>query len=641
MKDISLLRILDAVTAGKGARIRIVSGLLLSILLLAGLTVNSQVGVHTDFPDASSAMEIYATDKGLLIPRVSLSSDLNSPSPVSSPANGLLVFNNGSNQPQGFYYWNGSQWVAVGSGGGGGGDYWTLTGNAGTSPASNYVGTSDNQHFVVRSNGSERMRFETDGQILIGRTTPFYSSDFVTINANSSQDYALSLYSPYVGAYASTTYSGFFAEDGRYGLVAYANANNGFGVFAKNTNTSGHGLIAVGANSPNSSLSTRIVGVNASGPNGVFSIAHLSSGTGVLGVGNSLDSASALSGGSGGAFTGFNGLYGMGVATDGIGVVGVGNNSPNYFLPSTGCGGTFTGYHGLYGYGTASSGYGITALGSNANTYFTMANGIGGNLAGYHGMIAWGQNSTAGTGVIGAGNNQSYSVLTVGSGGAFVGFNVGAYGYATSTSGDRYGGYFAAAGNINPSGVGYAYVGGRYNGTQCKILGTGSVSTIVKDTQGKLIALTCPEAPEALFQDYGVGQLINGRAHISIDPDLAINITVNENHPLKVFITPEGDCNGVYVTNKTAEGFDVVELQGGESNIPFSWQIVATRANEYAVAEDGSQVLVSDYSRRFPPAPGPMSANDARDVITETVNYDRTESTPVTEAEDVRPQRNE
>jgi hypothetical protein len=39
----------------------------------------------------------------------------------------------------------------------------------------------------------------------------------------------------------------------------------------------------------------------------------------------------------------------------------------------------------------------------------------------------------------------------------------------------------------------------------------------------------------------------------------------------------EGDCAGVYVTNKTATGFDVVELLGGRSNIPFSYRVVCKR----------------------------------------------------------------
>ena len=37
----------------------------------------------------------------------------------------------------------------------------------------------------------------------------------------------------------------------------------------------------------------------------------------------------------------------------------------------------------------------------------------------------------------------------------------------------------------------------------------------------------------------------------------------------------------------------------------FSWQIVATRANEEFRQKDGT-IEVSDYSKRFPPAPDPL-----------------------------------
>jgi hypothetical protein len=192
-------------------------------------------------------------------------------------------------------------------------------------------------------------------------------------------------------------------------------------------------------------------------------------------------------------------------------------------------------------------------------------------------------------------------VLGGGSGGAFAGDICGVHGYAVNSSGNRYGAYFATGGGR------YAYVGGRYSNTDRKIVGNGTVNTIVKNTQGELITLTCPEAPEVVFQDYGIGQLVDGFAHITIDPDLAININVSDKHPLKVFITPEGDCNGVYVTNKSANGFDVIELRGGTSNVAFSWQIVATRADESYNLKDGS-VEVSIYSERFSPAPGPLEA---------------------------------
>ena len=131
-------------------------------------------------------------------------------------------------------------------------------------------------------------------------------------------------------------------------------------------------------------------------------------------------------------------------------------------------------------------------------------------------------------------------------------------------------------------------------------------SHIEKATRTPRIGQTQPpansEAPENLFQDYGSGSLVNGNAHISLDPIFSKNIVVNSNHPLRVFIQLEGDCNGVYVTNKTANGFDVKELAGGSSSIPFTWTVVANRAD--LILEDGS---ISPFSQeRFAPAQGPL-----------------------------------
>ena len=113
-----------------------------------------------------------------------------------------------------------------------------------------------------------------------------------------------------------------------------------------------------------------------------------------------------------------------------------------------------------------------------------------------------------------------------------------------------------------------------------------------------------PEAPEVLFEDYGTGKLVNGEAYIAIDPDFSNNIQVDEKHPLKVFIQLEGNCNGVFVTQKTAQGFKVTELQYGNSNVPFSWHIVANRKDEVGrTAEENS--LYADL--RFPDAPRSMA----------------------------------
>ena len=108
----------------------------------------------------------------------------------------------------------------------------------------------------------------------------------------------------------------------------------------------------------------------------------------------------------------------------------------------------------------------------------------------------------------------------------------------------------------------------------------------------------CTEAPEVLFQDFGEGQLVNGKATIILDDILSKSIS--DQKPVKVFIQLEGDCNGVYVTKKSNKGFTVVELNKGKSNIKFSWQIIGNRADE----TDQNGNITSEFDDvRFPIGP--------------------------------------
>ena len=87
--------------------------LLISFLLVKSSF--SQVGIATTSPASSSQLEISSNSKGLLVPRVALSS-LNSASPISSPTTSLLVYNTATagtsptNVNPGYYYWNGTAW---------------------------------------------------------------------------------------------------------------------------------------------------------------------------------------------------------------------------------------------------------------------------------------------------------------------------------------------------------------------------------------------------------------------------------------------------------------------------------------------------------------------------------------------------
>ncbi|OGS81474.1 MAG: hypothetical protein A3G95_03225 [Flavobacteria bacterium RIFCSPLOWO2_12_FULL_31_7] len=97
---------------------------LLFILLLLPLITEAQVGINTTTPDASSMLDINATDKGLLIPRVSIP-NFNAAAPITAPATSLLVYNTNTTTGAGFYYWDGTKWTPFT----GGTSHWTKVGN--------------------------------------------------------------------------------------------------------------------------------------------------------------------------------------------------------------------------------------------------------------------------------------------------------------------------------------------------------------------------------------------------------------------------------------------------------------------------------------------------------------------------------
>jgi hypothetical protein len=121
---------------------------------------------------------------------------------------------------------------------------------------------------------------------------------------------------------------------------------------------------------------------------------------------------------------------------------------------------------------------------------------------------------------------------------------------------------------------------------------TGTKSAAVPVEGNRMVRLYAVEAADNWFEDAGSGQLANGSATIALDQVFAQ--TVNGGVDYHVFITPNGECEGLYVTNKGAQGFEVHELHGGHSNIAFDYRIMAHRKGFERVR---MQDVTEDFAR--------------------------------------------
>ena len=81
-------------------------------------------------------------------------------------------------------------------------------------------------------------------------------------------------------------------------------------------------------------------------------------------------------------------------------------------------------------------------------------------------------------------------------------------------------------------------------------------------------------SPEHWFEDFGSAKLARGRAAVKLEANFA---KVIKRGDYRVFLTPEGDCRGLYLRRKSANRFEVRELMGGKSSIAFSYRIVGRR----------------------------------------------------------------
>lgn len=111
-------------------------------------------------------------------------------------------------------------WATVSGGGGSG---WSLTGNAGTTAGTNFIGTTDNIDWVIKTNNTERIRVLGTGEMGMGTTTPNTTLDISGDLAIREYNYATAIPSTFNNA-------NFDGANNQIGFVRLSSATSPFSI---------------------------------------------------------------------------------------------------------------------------------------------------------------------------------------------------------------------------------------------------------------------------------------------------------------------------------------------------------------------------------------------------------------------------
>ena len=336
---------------------------------------NVAINADASLPNASAMLDIKNANKGLLIPRITLTATTDVIT-IPSPATSLMVYNTtaagagATAVTPGYYYYNGAAWVQLTTSATPA-TAWLLTGNAGTVDGTNFIGTTDNTPFNVRVNNLKAGRIDITSASAFwgylagfGNTTGLQNTavgssalqNNTTGNNNTANGVAaLSLNT---GSQNTATGSGALQNN------STANNNTAQGYNALTANTTGTGNTSFGATSlitnTTSSFNTA-VGLDALQLN--TGASNTAVGSGALRQNTTASNNTALGGNA------LN-LNTTGIANTGLGTSALQNNT-------TGTGNTATGMNALNlnTTGNSNTATGTSSLQSNTTGSSNTADG--------------------------------------------------------------------------------------------------------------------------------------------------------------------------------------------------------------------------------------------------------------------------
>ncbi|MBO9565708.1 MAG: hypothetical protein J7621_23230 [Niastella sp.] len=142
------------------------AALFLLVIIGSGITANAQlkIGDNPTSIQKSSILELESSRQGLLLPRLADTAAIN----ALTPPDGMIIY---LNSDKSLRLRSNGAWKKIADLSEASSN-WSLTGNTGTNPSVNFIGTLDGQPLVVRTNNAERLRVDAAGNVGIGTNNP-------------------------------------------------------------------------------------------------------------------------------------------------------------------------------------------------------------------------------------------------------------------------------------------------------------------------------------------------------------------------------------------------------------------------------------------------------------------------------------
>jgi trimeric autotransporter adhesin len=170
-------------------------------LIFLNTRAQQNVGIGTNTPNAGALLELKSSNKGLLIPRISLVSETDVAT-IINPATSLLIYNTNNTLPdgEGHYFWNGTKWSKFATRSNIANLAWGTTGNAGTNASTDFIGTIDDKPLVFKTNNIESGRIDPQpnnvffgrgaGKLTTGVNNSFFGNQSGSANTSGIQNSA-------------------------------------------------------------------------------------------------------------------------------------------------------------------------------------------------------------------------------------------------------------------------------------------------------------------------------------------------------------------------------------------------------------------------------------------------------------------